>query len=376
MLSIAIVNRSFWPASQVIGEALLQVAERLAVDHQVSLITQSSIDLKAALKQHNRGQGVLVSACKSRSDSSTHLLIRALDALVFMLWVFAMLCRQRPKKIYVSTDPPVVVPFVVSFYAFFARAKVVYHLQDIHPEAANIIVPLHSLVMRFFQAIDSWNMRRASQLITLSHDMAAVIRSRSMTKAPIQLLDNPAVYVNLSNSKRTRGFIYCGNAGRLQRIPLLIDAITRYRSLGGVLPFEFVGGGVFSPQLGALSKSVADVAYLGQVSAVMAAERVAHYEWAILSIDDNVTHFAFPSKSSTYAVSGAKVLAVCGRHTSVARWVNELGIGLASNPNVEALVAAFFSIEQSEVECDAVAPDLSRLEMSYFVNRLVCLIKD
>lgn len=367
---IAIINRSFWPASQVIGEALLQVAERLAENHQVSLITQSPIDLKAELKQQRRGQGVVVRVCKARSDSSTHLVLRALDALVFMMWVFAMLCWQRPKKIYVSTDPPVVVPFVVSVYALFGRANVIYHLQDIHPEAANIIVPLHPFVMRLFQGIDSWSMRRAMRLITLSADMANVIRERSRSNAPIQLLDNPAVIAPVKSVERTRGFIYCGNAGRLQRVPLLIEAISAYRRQGGVLPFEFVGGGVFSAQLAELAVKEVGVSYLGHVSAAKAAERVAAYQWAILSIDDEVTRFAFPSKSSTYAAAGASVLAVCGQHTSVAKWVLGLGIGRACEPNVAALVSELFAIEQLVDAPSKVCPDLSRLDMSYFVNEL------
>ena len=372
---IAIVNRSFWPASQVIGEALLQVAERLAENNQVSLITQSPIDLKAELKQKGRGQGIAVRACKARSDSSTHLVLRALDALVFMMWVFAMLCWQRPKKIYVSTDPPVVVPFVVSVYALFGRAKVIYHLQDIHPEAANIILPLNPFVMRLFQGIDSWSMRRAARLITLSVDMANVIRDRSRSKASIQLLDNPAVIAPVKSVERTRGFIYCGNAGRLQRIPLLIDAISAYRRQGGILPFEFVGGGVFSTQLAELAVKEMGVSYLGHVSAAKAAERVAAYQWAILSIDDDVTSFAFPSKSSTYAAAGTRILAVCGLHTSVAKWVYELGAGRACEPNVEELVSEFFLYEQSADENNIQRTDLSKLEMSYFVRKLVEILE-
>lgn len=367
---IAIVNRSFWPASQVIGEALLQVAERLAEHHQVSLVTQSTIDLKKELQLQRRGQGIVVRACKARSDSSTHLVLRALDALVFMMWVFAILCWQRPKKIYVSTDPPVVVPFVVSVYALFGRAKVIYHLQDIHPEAANIIVSIHPFVMRLFQGIDSWSMQQAARLITLSADMANVIRERSQSKTPIQLLDNPAVIAPARGADRIRGFIYCGNAGRLQRIPLLIEAISAYRRQGGILPFEFVGGGVFSTQLAELSVKEEGVAYLGHVSAAKAAERVAAYQWAILSIDDCVTRFAFPSKSSTYAAAGARVLAVCGQQTSVAKWVLSLGIGSACEPNVAALVSEFFAIEQSVDVPSNERPDLSRLDMSYFVNEL------
>lgn len=373
---IVFINRSFWPIYPVIGEALLQIAERLVPSYNVSVITQSAIDLKAEMTRQGRGQGVDVRACKARSDSSTHLTRRILDAFVFMAWVFFVLCRLRPKKIYVSTDPPVVVPFVVSVYALFSGAHVIYHLQDIHPEAANIVVPLHPAVMRALKAIDSWSMRRASQLITLSQDMADVMLERSRTKTPIKLMDNPAVCMASNNEERTKGLIFCGNAGRMQRIPLLIEAIAAYRLQGGTLPFEFVGGGVYSAELTQLSNQVSGVTYLGQVPSAVAAERVASFDWAILSIDDEVTRYAFPSKSSTYALSGSHILAVCGRNTSVAKWVVELDIGRVCDPNVSSVVAAFFEIERTNEVHKVTKPSLRHLEMSYFVESLIQVIND
>ena len=274
-----------------------------------------------------------------------------------------------------STDP-VVVPFVVSVYALFSHAHVIYHLQDIHPEAANIVVPLHPAVMRALKAIDSWSMRRASQLITLSQDMADVMLERSRTKTTIKLMDNPAVCMASNNKERTKGLIFCGNAGRMQRIPLLIEAITAYRLQGGALPFEFVGGGVYSAELTQLSNQVSGVTYLGQVPSAVAAERVASFDWAILSIDDEVTRYAFPSKSSTYALSGSHILAVCGRNTSVAKWVVELDIGRVCEPNVSSVVAAFFEIERTNDVHKVTKPSLHHLEMSYFVESLIQVIND
>lgn len=372
---IALINRSFWPASQVLGEALLQVAEQLSANNRVVVITQSAINLNEELRAQNRGQGVSFKYCKARSDSSTRIVWRALDALVFMCWVFFSLCVQRPTKVYVSTDPPVVVPFVVSVYALIFHAKVIYHLQDIHPEAANIIIPLNKMVFSLLKGLDAWSMRRAYKLITLSQDMAQVIRERSRTTAPVTLLDNPAAQATHANVLRQPGFIYCGNAGRLQRIPLLIEAIKAYRQQGGVLPFEFVGGGVHAEALHQLAAFDAGVSYLGQVSAAKAAERVAVYEWALLSIDDEVTRYAFPSKSSTYVMAGSRILSVCGMQTSVARWVRELNVGVVCEPTVDALVQAFFDIEQGRVDIENGAVSFENLKINNFAEQLAGLIR-
>ena len=47
------------------------------------------------------------------------------------------------------------------------------------------------------------------------------------------------------------------------------------------------------------------VEYLGIISATDAAELINQHCWALLPIDDEVTKYAFPSKSSVYALSGA-----------------------------------------------------------------------
>lgn len=367
----AIINRSFWPENQVIGEALLQVAERLSAEHRVCVIAQSTLNLKGELIRRGRGNGIAFAACKAWSDSGSNLILRVVDTFVFVAWVVYSLCLYRPRKIYVATDPPIVVPFAVVALAFFLRAKVIYHVQDIHPEAANIVVALPGLAFKVLKAVDSWVMRNSSKLITLSNDMATQIHDRSGTAVPIQIIDNPGAELLCGMSAvREKGFIYCGNLGRLQRVPLLIDAITEYCSLGGVLPFEFVGGGVYADQLEALSKKVAGVSYRGYLPAKIAAERVANYKWAILSINDEVTRYAFPSKSSTYAIASTRILAVCGEATSVARWVMAHKFGRVSEPTVAALVAVFFEIE-AEIGGETIdRPDLQFLTMGHFVRSL------
>ncbi|MBD3727047.1 MAG: glycosyltransferase [Moraxella osloensis] len=347
----AIINRSFWPKSQIIGEALLQLAEQSVENHRVCVITQSDVDLQMELKKAGRGEGVIFKACKARSNSATNLFWRMVDAVIFMLWTFWSLVLTRPKKVYVSTDPPVLVPFIVFIYAKLFRAQYVYHLQDIHPEAANIIIPLNKWVYKFLLRIDSIVMRHASAIVTLTDTMRQVIIERTNTPVPIYLVDNPAVPGNQDNlTAKQPGLVFTGNAGRLQCIPLLLAAIKVYYQQGGNLPFVFAGGGVFSSDIAKLTAEFEKISYLGLISPREAQALNANYEWALLPIDDEVTKYAFPSKSSAYLISGASILSICSDDTAVAKWVNENGYGLNVAPDEDALVKAFFALERREIE--------------------------
>ena len=349
---LAIINRSFWPKSKILGEALLQLAEKLAENNKVCVITQSDVDLLVELNTARRGENVIFRACKARSNSATHLIWRMVDAVIFMLWTFWSLVLTRPKKVYVSTDPPVLVPFIVFIYAKLFGAQYVYHLQDIHPEAANIIIPLNKWVYKLLRGMDAMVMRRATSLVTLTDTMRSVIVERSNTQAPIYLVDNSAVFDEVSENAggKQPGLVFTGNAGRLQRIPLLLDAIKVYYQQGGSLPFVFAGGGVFSGEIAKLSNEFEQVSYLGVISPNEAQALNARYEWALLPIDDEVTKYAFPSKTSAYLVSGVSILSICSGDTAVAKWVSENGYGLNVAPNQSDLVNAFFAIERREVQ--------------------------
>ena len=349
---IVIINRSFWPIYPVIGEALLQFAEKAADEYRVGVIMQDHVGIRSKLEAAQRGQGVDFFPCKALTTSSSGIFLRMVDTVFFMLWVIGVLLWQRPKKVYVSTDPPILVPFVVMLYARLFGAEFVYHLQDIHPEAANVVIKLNRLVYNTLRKLDCITMRRADQLVTITEQMGDEIRRRSGTQSPLRILANPAVsfdQVDFPPQKKS-GFSFCGNAGRLQRMPVVIKSIEAYLDDGGTLEFVFAGAGVFAGELKALSERYSKVTYLGLVTPLQAAQLNAEYDWALLPIEDEVTRFAFPSKTSSYVFAGAKILAICGQKTSVAEWVIDKKLGVCVEPNVEEIASVYQAIENKQLD--------------------------
>ena len=126
-----------------------------------------------------------------------------------------------------------------------------------------------------------------------------------------------------------------------------------------------------APDVEALANAYEQVDYLGVIPATEAAELVNQHRWALLPIDDEVTKYAFPSKSSGYALSGAGVLAVCGEDTSVARWVEALEVGVVCPADHGALVKCFFSLEGRNEDNFAMSPGLrEKLHIPYFATEL------
>ena len=344
----AIVSRSFWPENPAIGEALLILAESLSKKSESIVITQVNKNFSASLKTNARGKNVIFSTLPSLTDSSSHMAVRVAELVLFTAFTFSSLVWHRPDKVYVATNPPVFTPLAVRWYCQIFNKKYIYHLQDIHPEITSIVTGKTNIITQLISHIDTKTIAKASGIITLTEQMKSYINKRAMRELPIRLLSNPSVQGQEADIDTTRikGFVYCGNAGRLQRIPLLIKAIEQYLSEGGKLPFVFAGGGIFKENIQQLAKSYESVTYRGVLSAQNASKLLHEYSFGLMPIEDEVTDYAFPSKSSSYVFSGCEVIAICSNNTSVAKWVKENKLGYVSEPNVKSIVDLFHQLEK------------------------------
>ena len=373
---LLIVNRSFWPVYPVIGEGLLRVAESFASSKKVAVILQDHTNINRHLKEFKRGAGVKFFPILAFSNSSSRIVVRIFDTIFFSFWIFFCLIRIRPKNVYVSTDPPILVPFIIAIFSKIMNFKYIYHLQDIHPEALNAVVKINRSLFSLLKKIDNFSMRQASMLITLNKEMKIEILSRTNIQKEITIIYNPSISFNDDISlEKKRGFSFTGNIGRLQRIPLLINAITEYRKRGGRLEFAFAGAGVFSDQIFKLSKNISLIKYHGLVTSEQAVSISSKYEWALVPIEDEVTRYAFPSKISSYIYSGAKILAICGDETSVAKWIKTNQAGIAVKPTVDAVVDIFFKIESSKIDTDFVVLHPKQLKKNLHMDQFVKNIK-
>lgn len=367
---LAIINRSFWPTGLTIGESLLQLSEKTINNNKsVVIISQSSKNLNRISVESGRGIGVNFKACISRSDSSTNMYYRILDLLIFTVWVIWSLILTRPKNIYVSTDPPLLIPFVVFLYSKIFRSSYVYHLQDIHPEAGKKIIKLNSILLAFFKKIDGVVIRNASSIITINETMRNEIIARSKTKSNIYLVDNPTANIVDVAKNKVPGFVFLGNAGRLQRIPLLLNSIKNYNEKGGTLPFLFIGEGVYFDEIRKLSCDYKNVEFTGLVDINTANDLTSRYEWALLPIEDDVTKYAFPSKTSSYLTCGSNILSICSEHTSVAKWVRNNNYGINTLPKVNDIVDVFFKIENG-LTINKETVDINYYSIDSFVYKI------
>lgn len=374
---IAIINRSFLPKSETIGGGLYEMARKLAKENKrVFILTQSNIDLNAYLEEQGFDGDVKVLFHRPVAIKHLHFLSRLIELMTFSVWIAYKLCVLRPSKVYVSTDPPIIVPAIVAVFSTLFRRKYVYHLQDIHPEISEIIIGMPKWICRILNTIDRFTLRRAAKTVTITASMAEVIRRKAnKLKQEVTLLMNPTKDNNHQVVDRIPGFVFCGTMGRCQQMPLLLDSIRTYLNQGGKLPFVFAGSGKFYGEVEKLSKLYPNITCHSWLPQSDAMKLIATYQYSIVSIDDKVTQFAFPSKISSYVSLKSNIIGICSKDTSVAQWIEKTGCGIQVDPSQDALVKLFFAIEHNQVSYHEYQVDLSPFTIESFSSQLAGILK-
>lgn len=340
-IDLVIINRGFNSQN---GE-LISYAEMASEKKNVCVLAQSNIDLAKKLKNEGSETNVKIDTCRSYSNSASTILSRIADAIFFMVWVFIKLIQIKPLKIYIATDPPIIVPFIVAVYSRLTGAQFFYHVQDIHPEIYNLLYPLNPMIRKTLQKIDNFTLKNAEAIITLTIEMKKYIEKRSNTKRSIYVIPNPGLATKYVKN-REHDIIFCGNAGRLNHISIILEAIDKYIERGGQMNFTFAGGGIYVPAILEASKNTHKIRYEGKIGVQEATELVSQHKWAFLPILDEATKYAFPSKSSTYVQCRTPILAICGKNNIVARWVGANNVGIVCEPDLGKLVDCLFDIEK------------------------------
>lgn len=339
-MSFMLISRDFWPKAASVGDGLMELTKFLSIHGKTFVTTMSDTKLKTKVTNKN----IRFLVIKPLTDSGSNVLLRLIEIIYFALWAIFALIYQRPNKVYVATNPPFFIPLLVAIYCLLFRKKFIYHVQDIHPEATILVFKIPLFLISILKIIDTWVLNRANSVITISKDMKNTLVSRGC-RSNITLLENPANKPNNPKSNKIKGIVFSGNAGRLQNMHIVISAIDKYLSENGTLPFMFVGGGVYSPQLSKLAAKHESFSYVGKVNGQEALKITNDYEWGLLPIKGEVLNYAFPSKLKSYLAAGCKIICCTNLNSSLVKNIDENDFGFSCSENVDALVSAFNSIE-------------------------------
>jgi hypothetical protein len=368
---LLIINRTFWPENDVLGAALLKTALKLSYKYRVYIQCISEKDVASEVKKKFGLNNLIFLVQNGSSSSKESISYRIIQNIIFSLKAIFSILSLRPKVVYISTDPPLMTPFFTVIVARLCGAKIVYHLQDIHPEAADLVFKINPAFKYLLRKIESISVRLSSNIIVLSSKMKDTLKF--LTKGvedKIIILNNCAPSAHMALEKK-KGILFCGNLGRFQKVEYVLSEIDTYFKEGGTLPMTFIGGGVYTETISEASQNISNLHYLGKLSFLESSKILSKYQWAILSIDSEVLKYAYPSKLSSYLIHGCNIIFITDHRNDFADLIEETQQGIACTSKRGNLVEIFKSIENNQLKYVPIQGEtLDNFMENNFVDKL------
>ena len=249
-MKIYIFTEVYFPNLTSSGYFLTEIAEHLALNNNVTVITTGSItDPKFSVLN-----GVNLIRLKT-SVFNKHNLLKRLTGFFNISFLFYKeaykLKIEKTSHVIVVTNPALFIPFI-SYLKNKFKFKLTFIVHDVFPEilvASKIVSsnnPLYLILLKIFKK--SYN--KADQIIVCGRDMQLLFQNKLREyKGIIKFIPNWAdgKLINFNSKKKSilpknkLVFQYAGNIGLAQGIPSLIDAIEKINS--PQVEFHFYGKG-------------------------------------------------------------------------------------------------------------------------------------
>lgn len=335
-MRIVIVNRYFWPETVLVND----ISRWLAADgHEVVVLTgQPDYNPEAGFPDQPRREmrdGVEIRRIALFRDKGRGLARNLNSVLFILLAAFNVLFSRRVDAVWSSTIPPIFQALALRIVSRLRGAAFVYYPQDIYPEIATAMAMMKpGRLQKVLARVDTWTLDRADAVVTLSDDMAAVIRVRGANPPLMKVIrsfspdeaERPPARPPAAGPKR---FVFAGNLGRFQNLDALVEAFLAVDPQVAVL--DFLGDGREKANLVAMvEKSGArHIRFHDYLPSRDAFDFVAGCDVGVISLSPEIYKYAFPAKTYTYLGAGLPVLALVERESELAALVEKRGIGLA-----------------------------------------------
>lgn len=373
MARVLLVDRYFWPDTNTNAVLLRAISARWAAEgHEVVVLTaQPGYNRQGQVGKRPRQEhldGFRIRRVRLLPESKKNMLARSLNLLLFMLATLRhLMFGARYQVVLAGTTPPVFLAWAVRIGARFRGSSLLYHNQDIHPEAAiagGMMRP--GLITRWMSYLDRRTTARCTRVIVLSEDMVATHRQRGLNPARLRIINNcqlpsfqnerqqapteteeSQAAIWQEEGKGSFRILFVGNLGRFQALEVLLAAAHRLRDRGDIR-FEFVGEGVMRP---ALERQAGDllgktVFFRGYHPHATAMEALESADVAVVSLAPEVILSAYPSKVMTYLQVGLPLLLLMEPESELARMVADHELGeVCGEWTGEALASAVLRLE-------------------------------
>ena len=353
---VLLAHRYYWPDTAPYGRLLKPLATGLAAAGMDVTIFSTQPFYGAAGRQtrlpiRSREDGVRVIRSRWIGSRGQRQLVRLSADLAFVVALaWHLMIRKRYDLVTVSTSPPVAAALAVRLVSRIRGSTMIYHCQDLHPEAAIAGGVLkRNRLAKLLQCLDSWTCARAERVVVLSADMRDGLAQRGLGTGKVTVLQNFIVpappntdVIEIGWKKAPGSFLvlFAGNLGRYQGLESIMAAAELLQDRRQI-HFVFVGEGVLLPELLARAGKMrrCNVSLLGFQPQPILDQLLAQADAALVTLKPGMHRYCYPSKTQTYLAAGCRLLAAVDEPSELATMIRARQLGEVCPPDRPDLLA-------------------------------------
>ena len=248
------------------------------------------------------------------------------------------------------TDPPF-QGIVGAIVAMLKRKPYVYNIRDLYPDMAvggSIVAP--GMLVRVWEKLHRWALRRAARVIVLGEDMRARIIAKRVEPARVLVVrdgteilppNTPLPAPNPQVVRAIRGnfsfvLVHAGNLGFYGAWNTLVTAARHLTNEG--VGLVFVGDGAQRPQIEAAAEGPGNIRFLEFFPASRIPSVLAAADAHIITVKRGLEGVVVPSKMYGILAAGKPILAVAPKETDAVSLGVQRGFAVAADPDRPAEV--------------------------------------
>lgn len=288
----------------------------------------------------------------------------------------------------VMTDPPF-QGIVGAFVAMLKRRPYVYNIRDLYPDmAVGGDIVNRGMLVRVWERLHRWALRRAERVIVLGEDMRTRIIAKGVEAsrvvvirdgADIPLSDAPLPAPDPDVVRAIRaGFsfvlLHAGNLGFYGAWRTLVTAARKLTNDG--VGLVFVGTGAQRAEVEAIAAGANNIRFLDFFPAAKIPSVLAAPDAHVVTVKRGLEGVVVPSKMYGILAAGKPIIAVAPRETDVVSLGLQQGFAVAADPDkpselvdvVRGLLSDVTKLKKMRDAARAAVPAYDRVkEMQKFV---------
>ncbi len=393
-MKILLLNLYYPPDTSATAKMAQTVTDTISIHHAVTVLCgRPSYDPteRHAWRLYRTEIAGLVRIIRAGSTAFPRFQMkkRLLNYLSYLVLAVPRAVFVNCDAVFAMTDPPF-QGIVGALVAMLRRKPYVYNIRDLYPDMAvggNILES--GLLVRVWEKLHRWAMRRAERVIVLGEDMRARIIAKGVDPSCVVVIrdgaevlppDQPLPVPDPDVVRAIRGnfsfvLLHAGNLGFYGAWNTLLTAARKLSSEG--VGLVFVGSGAQRAEVEAAAAGSGNIRFLDFFPPAKIPSVLAAADAHIITIKRGLEGVVVPSKMYGILAAGKPVIAVAPKETDAVTLGLRQGFAVAADPDqpaeliraVRDLITDRNKLTNMSQAARAAAPAYNRAqELQEFVN--------